>query len=100
MDQSTHKLTPRRIRKIRNTLNMSRPKFGHILWAAVTTVEQWETGECLPVGMHRRMLTLLETALKNPRFNSFVGDPRASDPLFVLYRVLEPLYENRSDTSA
>jgi hypothetical protein len=50
--------------------------------------------------MHRRMLMLLETALSNPRFKSLVGDPRARDPLFALYRVLEPLYDGRSDRSA
>lgn len=90
-------LTPKRIRTIRNTLGMSRAEFGRILWAAVTTVEQWESGECKPVGMHRRMLALLERALGDPGFRPFVSDPRARDPLFVLYRVLEPLYGCRSD---
>ena len=94
------KLTSSRIRKMRTTLGMSRKEFGRILWAALTTVEQWETGECAPVGMHERMLVLLETALSDPDFRTFIRDPRANDPLFVLYRMLEPLYEGRSDTSA
>lgn len=97
MSGHTSDLTPKRIRSIRNTLEMSRTEFGRILWAAVTTVEQWESGECKPVGMHRRMLLLLERALGNPDFKPFMADPRASDPLFVLYRVLEPLYRGRSD---
>jgi DNA-binding XRE family transcriptional regulator len=96
MHKPTLKLTPSRIRKIRNALKMSRAEFGHILWAALTTVQQWETGECVPVGMHRRMLVLLERALSYPGFRSSMCDPRTSDPLFVLYRVLEPHYEGRS----
>jgi DNA-binding transcriptional regulator YiaG len=99
MSGHTHNLTPKDVRKIRNTLEMSRTEFGRILWAAVTTVEQWESGECKPVGLHRRMLVLLERALSDPGFKPFVRDPRASDPLFVLYRVLEPLYGSRSDNT-
>ena len=45
---------------------MSRNEFAHILWAALRTVEQWESGECVPVGMHHRLLLLLEKALTNP----------------------------------
>lgn len=92
MSAQANNLTPKRIRKIRNMLELSKTELGQILWAAVTTVEQWESGECKPVGMHRRMLVLLERALGDPRFKRFVNDPRARDPLFVLCRVLEPLY--------
>jgi DNA-binding XRE family transcriptional regulator len=99
MSGHTHNLTPQRIRKIRDTLEMSRTEFGRILWAAVTTVEQWESGECKPVGLHRRLLVLLERALGDPGFKPFVSDPRAGDPLFVLFRLLEPLYEGRSHSS-
>ena len=91
-----HKLTPSRIRKIRKTLGMSQREFGHILWAALTTVAQWESGKSVPVALHRRLLMLLDQALANPAFEPIVGDPRANDPLFVLYRILEPLYAGRA----
>ena len=94
------RLTPSRIRRIRKTLGMSRKEFGRILWAALTTVEQWETGECVPVGTHRRLLLLLEEALADPRFKPIVRDPRANDPLFLLYRLLKPLYTSRAAPSA
>jgi hypothetical protein len=88
--------TPNRIRKMRKSLGMSKMEFGHILWAAVTTVDQWETGECIPVGAHRRLLLLLEEALADPKFKPIVLGARANDPLFLLYRLLKPLYANRS----
>jgi len=94
------KLTPSRIRKMRRTLGMSRQEFGHVLWAARTTVEQWESGECTPVGMHHRLLTLLERALQSPAIRLTLLDARASDPMFLLYRLLEPLYGSRSTKSA
>ena len=95
------KLTPSRIRKIRKTLAMSRVDFAHILWAALTTVQQWESGECRPVGMHHRLLVLLEKSLANPQVRPTLlaegtRDPRANDPLFVLYRLLKPLYTSRA----
>ena len=79
---------------------MSKKEFGRILWAAVTTVEQWESGECLPVGMHRRLLELLTQASATADFKPIVRDPRADDPLFVLYRLLEPLYDDRAARNA
>jgi hypothetical protein len=94
------KLTPTRIRKMRMTLGMSRKEFGRILWAALTTVEQWEIGECVPVGTHRRLLLLLEEALTDPGFKPIVRDARANDPLFVLYRLLKPLYATRAARGA
>jgi hypothetical protein len=94
------RLTPSRIRKMRTTLGMSRKEFGRILWAALTTVEQWETGECVPVGTHRRLLLLVEEALADPGFKPIVRDPRANDPLFVLYRLLKPLYASQATRSA
>jgi hypothetical protein len=100
MRESTHKLTPSRIRKIRKTLGMSKKEFGHILWAALTTVDQWESGECAPVGMHHRLLVLLEQGLTNPAVRSTLLDKQARDPMFLLYRLLEPIYGGRSVTRA
>jgi hypothetical protein len=86
------RLTPRRIRKIRKTLGMSKRDFGHVLWAALKTVEQWESGGCVPVGMHHRLLVLLEKGLASPSVRLTLLDERARDPLFLLFRLLEPLY--------
>ena len=94
------KLTPSRIRKIRRTLGMSKREFGHILWAARTTVEEWESGERAPVGMHHRLLILLEKGLANPPMRVTLMDVRARDPMLLLYRLLEPLYGSRSAKSA
>jgi hypothetical protein len=89
------KLMPSRIRKIRRTLGMSKKDFGHILWAAVETVEQWESGVRAPLGIHYRLLVQLEKALANPSIRPMLRGPRAIDPLFVLYRHLEPIYGGR-----
>jgi transcriptional regulator with XRE-family HTH domain len=94
------KLTPSRIRKIRKTLGMSKPEFGEVLWASPATVDQWESGECAPVSMHHRLLILLEKGLANPPMRFTLMDVRARDPMFLLYRLLEPLYGSRSDKSA
>jgi hypothetical protein len=91
-----YKLTPSRIRKIRRTLGMSKTEFGHTLWAAVTTVDQWESGECAPVGMHKRLLLLLDDALVDPSVRLMFRNARASDPMFLLYKLLEPIYGSRS----
>jgi len=90
------KFTMGRVRKIRKALGISQKEFGRILWAAVTTVEQWESGECAPVGMHHRLLLLLEESLANPSVRSAFRNVRASDPMFLLYKLLEPLYGSRS----
>lgn len=90
------KLTPSRIRKIRRTLGISKKEFGHILWAERTTVQQWESGECAPVGMHSQLLVLLENALENRSVRAELLDARTSDPLLLLYRLLEPIYGTHS----
>jgi hypothetical protein len=90
------KLTPSRIRKMRRTLGMTKKDFGHILWAALTTVGQWESGECAPVGMHHRLLVLLEKSLVNPSVRLTLLDVQASDPMLLLYRLLETIYGTRS----
>jgi transcriptional regulator with XRE-family HTH domain len=93
------KLTPNRILRIRKTLGMSKREFGEVLWASPTTVEQWESGESTPVGMHHRLLVLLEKGLANPPVRLTLLDVRAKDPMFLLYRLLEPLYGSRSANS-
>ncbi len=76
---------------------MSKKAFGDILWAALTTVEQWESGKCSPVGVHHRLLSLLEREATNPSFHSALRDSRAADPLFVFYRLLGSLFEGNNE---
>jgi transcriptional regulator with XRE-family HTH domain len=94
------KFTPARIRKIRRTRGISKSEFARILWAASTTVEQWESGECTPVGMHHRLLVLWEQGLTNRSLKPTLKDPKANDPIYLLYRLLESLYEARSVKNA
>lgn len=77
---------------------MSKREFGQILWAALTTVEQWESGKYAPVGMHHRLLILLEKGLADPSVRPRLLDER--DPMFLLYRLLEPLYGSPSSKGA
>src|SRR3984893_1437187 len=92
-----NRLSPSRIRKIREALGLSKTEFARTLWAAVATVDRWESGELRPVGMHQRFLSLLERGLGTPAFRNTLRDPRATDPMFLLYRLLEPLYTDHPD---
>ena len=69
------KLSPHRIRELRESLQLTRPKFGQVLCAALTTVDQWEKGQCAPVGAHRRVLELLDLASSTPHFKRVVHGP-------------------------
>jgi len=86
-------LSATRIREIRKELNFTREQFASVLWVALKTVDQWESGGRKPAGAHRRLLVLLEHGLSTPSFRRTLRDPRVNDPLFILYRLLEPLYE-------
>jgi predicted transcriptional regulator len=86
-------MTPARIRKIRKALEFSLEDFAHILWVTWTTINRWEKGEAKPYGLQRRMLQLLEKQLSSRSFRASLDDPRAGDPMFLLYRLLQPLYK-------
>jgi transcriptional regulator with XRE-family HTH domain len=88
-------MTPRRIQKIRKALGLSQEDFAHILWVTWSTVNRWEIGNAAPTGMNLRILILLEHGLAKPSFRKTLRDPRATDPMFLLYCLLEPLYGNR-----
>jgi transcriptional regulator with XRE-family HTH domain len=91
------KFTAGRVRKIRKALGISQRELGRILWAATTTVEQWESGECAPVGTHHRLLILWERGLANPSLRPVLTHPEANeDPIYLLYRLLQSLYEVHS----
>ena len=87
-------LSAARIRKIRKELDFTRAEFARILWVALKTVDQWESGGRKPVGAHRRLLLLLEHGLSTPSFRATLHDSRAEDPLFLLFSLLEPLYRS------
>lgn len=82
-----------RIRKIRKELNFTREEFARVLWVARKTVDEWESDGRKPVGAHMRLLLLLEHGLSTPSFRTALSDPRAGDPLFLLYRLIEPFYQ-------
>jgi transcriptional regulator with XRE-family HTH domain len=86
------RLTAHRIRKIRTKSGFSRKEFARALWVGRNTVREWEVGGRTPVGMHHRLLLLLEHGLLNRSFRATLRNPRAADPLFLLYRLLELFY--------
>jgi transcriptional regulator with XRE-family HTH domain len=88
-------MKPSRVRKIRKALGYSQQDFAHILWVTWTTVSRWESGFAAPSGVHLRILTILDQHLTSRTLRVALRDPRSGDPMFVLYRLLEPLYSNR-----
>lgn len=86
------KFSAARIRKIRRELDFTREEFACVLWVALKTVDDWESGGRKPAGAHRRLLLLLEHGLSKSSFRAALRDPRAEDPLFLLFRLIEPLY--------
>ena len=88
------KFSAGRIRKIRKELDFTREEFARVLWVALKTVDQWESGGRNPVGAHRRLLLLLEHGLSTSSFRAALRDPRAEDPLFLLFCLVEPLYRS------
>ena len=85
-------ITPSRIRKIRKALSMSQHDFARVLWVTYSTLSRWELGYAVPFGLHLHILLQLEKQLGGAAFKRILRDPRAEDPLFLLYRLLKPLY--------
>jgi transcriptional regulator with XRE-family HTH domain len=88
-------MTPARVRKIRRALGFTQEEFARVLWVTYTTLNRWEAGRAAPTGMHLRILKLLEGNLARPSFQAALRDPRATDPMFMSHRMLEPLYGRR-----
>jgi transcriptional regulator with XRE-family HTH domain len=86
------RLTASRVRKIRKSLGFSREEFARTLWASLKTVKSWESGRLSPVGAHQRLLILVEQSMDRPNFRAALEDPRAADPMFLLYRILKTFY--------
>lgn len=91
-EKSKGEMTPARVRGIRKALGFTQEEFARTLWVTYTTVNRWEAGHSAPTGMHLRILKLLEDNLGRPGFRAALRDPRAGDPMFLLHRMLEPLY--------
>ena len=85
-------ITPSRIRKIRKALGMSQADFARLLWVTYSTLSRWELGYAVPFGLHLRILEQLRNQVARPAFKKILKDPRADDPLFLLYSLLKPLY--------
>lgn len=85
-------MSPSRVRKIRKTLGLSQEDFARTLWVSYVSLNRWEKGHGVPKGMHLRLLLLLERSLGSASLQAALKDPRAVDPMFLLYRLLEPLY--------
>ena len=88
-------LLSRRIRGIRSALGISRKDFARSLWTSSKSVMEWENGKRSPVGMHRRLLSLWEQSLVSLPVRSALQDPRATDPMFLLFVLLRPFYGRR-----
>jgi transcriptional regulator with XRE-family HTH domain len=88
-------MTPTRIRRIRKTMGMSQHDFARVLWVTYSTLSRWELGYAAPFGLHLCILVQLEKQLAYPSFEAALKDPRADDSMFLLYRLLKPLYATR-----
>jgi transcriptional regulator with XRE-family HTH domain len=92
--RTVKRLTPDRIRKIRQGLGLSKKELGRVLWAAEITVNRWESGGRVPIGIHYRLLILFEQHLASPVLRAALRDPRGVNPMFFIYRLLELVYGN------
>jgi putative transcriptional regulator len=86
------RITPSRVRRIRKAMGTSQEEFARFLWVTYSTLNRWEAGRAVPFGMHLRILELLEKHLTTPSFRADLENPRAVDPMFLLYRLLKPVY--------
>lgn len=86
------KISAIEIREIRKTMGFSQEEFARFLWVTYSTLNRWEARRAVPFGLHLRILTILQKNVSSPAFRAALRDPRAVDPLFVLHRLLKPLY--------
>jgi hypothetical protein len=74
---------------------MSQHDFARVLWVTYSTLSRWELGYAAPFGLHLRILLQLDKQVGSAGLKKILGDPRIVDPLFLLYRLLNPLYSGR-----
>ena len=85
-------MTPDDIRRIRKEIGFSQEEFARTMWVTFGTVNRWEVGRSAPSPIHLRLLNLLKESLTRPAVRASLQSPRAHDPMFFLYQLLEPLY--------
>jgi transcriptional regulator with XRE-family HTH domain len=90
------KMSPSQIRKIRKAIGFSQEQLARLLWVTYSTINRWEAGRAAPFGLHLRILLLLKEKISNPAFRATLRDPRSADPSFLLYRLLDFSYADRS----
>jgi transcriptional regulator with XRE-family HTH domain len=73
-------------------MGFSQEEFARTLWVTYSPINRWEAGRATPFGVHLRILQLIDQNLGKPSFRTMLNDPRARDPMFLLHRLLEPLY--------
>lgn len=86
------KISASGIRKIRKAMGFSQEEFARFLWVTYSTLNRWEAARAVPFGLHLQILKLLQKDLYSRSFRAALSDARAADPLFVLYRLLQPRY--------
>jgi transcriptional regulator with XRE-family HTH domain len=86
-------MRPDQIRELRKALGFSQEKLAQLLGVSWTTIHRWEkAGSTGPTGTALRTLNLLQRAVRDPHFQRALGDPRASDPMFVMHVLLQMFY--------
>jgi transcriptional regulator with XRE-family HTH domain len=90
------RVSGREVRKIRKSMGFTQEEFARFLWVTYSTLNRWEAERAEPFGMHLRIIILLQRHLTKPPFRRALMDPRAADPTFLLYRLLEVSYRVRT----
>lgn len=94
------KMSAGEIRRIRKAMGFSQEEFARFLWVTYSTLNRWEARRAVPFGLHLQILTILQKDVHSPSFKATLRDPRAADPLFLLYRLLKPRYGSPTNGSA
>src|SRR5260370_41258190 len=82
-----------RIRELRKALGFIQEKLAQLLGVSWPTIHRWEkAGATGPTRTALRTLSLLQKAVLAPHFQRALGDPRASDPMFVIHVLLQIFY--------
>jgi transcriptional regulator with XRE-family HTH domain len=84
------KISAREIRRIRKAMGFSQEDFARFLWVTYSTLNRWEARRAVPFGLPLQILTIVQKDVCSPSFKATLCDPRAVDPLFLLYRLLKP----------
>ena len=95
-----YQMPANKIRKIRKAIGFSQDEFARFLWVTYSTLNRWEAGRAFPFGLHLQILILLQKRLSNPSFRAVLRDPRAVDPLFLLYGLLKLRYRSSKSRPA